>query len=323
MYDLTKYNGLNLKSEASEVFSFKTEEDLIKILAHAEDKQRELQVIGSGTNTIFPRYFSKIVIKSANNNFSYTEDDSHRLLEVGAAVEWDDLINFCANKNIYGLENLAGIPGTVGAAPIQNIGAYGLEISSLINYVECFDTELKITRKIKADNCEFGYRQSLFQKNTHLIVTAVGFKLSNQFNPSLEYEGLQNLQFNKASDMIDKIREIRNTKLPDPKDFPNLGSFFKNPIIDIEAVQKNQKLIDLKKFELPNGKIKLSAGEMLENLQLKGMKLRNVGIWTHHALVLTSNGVTSAKDIRHLEDFLKTLVKKHYDVELEREPTYL
>ena len=123
--------------------------------------------------------------------------------------------------------------------------------------------------------------------------------------------------------MIDKIREIRNTKLPDPNDFPNLGSFFKNPIIDIEAVQKNQKLIDLKKFELPNGKIKLSAGEMLENLQLKGMKLRNVGIWTHHALVLTSNGVTSAKDIRHLEDFLKTLVKKHYDVELEREPTYL
>ena len=323
MYDLTKYNGLNLKSEASEVFSFETEEDLIKILAYAEDKQRELQVIGSGTNTIFPRYFSKIVIKSANNNFAYTEDDNHRLLEVGAAVEWDDLINFCANKNIYGLENLAGIPGTVGAAPIQNIGAYGLEISSLINYVECFDTELKITRKIKADNCEFGYRKSLFQKNTNLIVAAVGFKLSNQFNPSLEYEGLQNLQFNKASDMIDKIREIRNTKLPDPNDFPNLGSFFKNPIIDIEAVQKNQKLIDLKKFELPNGKIKLSAGEMLENLQLKGMKLRNVGIWTHHALVLTSNGVTSAKDIRHLEDFLKTLVKKHYDVELEREPTYL
>lgn len=323
MYDLTKYNGLNLKSEASEVFSFETEEDLIKILTHAEDKQRELQVIGSGTNTIFPRYFSKIVIKSANNNFAYTEDDNNRLLEVGAAVEWDDLINFCANKNIYGLENLAGIPGTVGAAPIQNIGAYGLEISSLINYVECFDTELKITRKIKSDNCEFGYRKSLFQKNTNLIVTAVGFKLSNQFNPFLEYEGLQNLQFNKASDMIDKIRAIRNTKLPDPNDFPNLGSFFKNPILDIEAVQKNQKLIDLKKFELPNGKIKLSAGEMLENLQLKGMKLRNVGLWTHHALVLTSNGVTSAKDIRHLEDFLKTLVKKYYDIELEREPTYL
>ena len=118
MHDLTKKNALNLKSEASELFSFETESDLIEILEYAKKQEKNLQVIGSGTNTIFPRYFSKIVVKSSNNNFQYAEKDGYAYLEVGAAVNWDDLIDFCCNKDIYGLENLAGIPGTVGAAPI-------------------------------------------------------------------------------------------------------------------------------------------------------------------------------------------------------------
>ena len=323
MHDLTKKNALNLKSEASELFSFETEIDLIEILDYATKHEKNLQVIGSGTNTIFPRYFSKIVVKSSNNNFQYAEEDGYAYLEVGAAVNWDDLIDFCCNKDIYGLENLAGIPGTVGAAPIQNIGAYGQEVSNLINYVECFDTELAITRKIKAENCEFGYRRSMFQTCTNLIVTAVSFKLSKHFNPVLKHEGLQNLNFTKASDMIKKIREIRNTKLPNPIDFPNIGSFFKNPILSTEEAQKNEKLANLKRFEMPNQKVKFLAGEMLDKLNLKGMKIRNVGLWTKHALVLTSNGITSAKDIRNAEDMLKKLVADYYGIQLEREPSYL
>lgn len=238
MHDLTKKNALNLKSEASDLFSFETESDLIEILDYAEKQEKNLQVIGSGTNTIFPRYFSKIVVKSSNNNFKYAEENGCAYLEVGAAVDWDDLIDFCCNKDIYGLENLAGIPGTVGAAPIQNIGAYGQEVSNLISHVECFDTDLAITRKITVENCEFGYRKSKFQTCANLIVTAVGFKLSKQFNPVLEHESLKNLNFTKASDMIKKIRAIRNTKLPNPMDFPNLGSFFKNPILSTSEAEK-------------------------------------------------------------------------------------
>ena len=323
MHDLTKKNALNLKSEASELFSFETESDLIEILDYAEKQEKNLQVIGSGTNTIFPRYFSKIVVKSSNNNFKYAEENGCAYLEVGAAVDWDDLIDFCCNKDIYGLENLAGIPGTVGAAPIQNIGAYGQEVSNLISHVECFDTDLAITRKITVENCEFGYRKSKFQTCANLIVTVVGFKLSKQFNPVLEHESLKNLNFTKASDMIKKIRAIRNTKLPNPMDFPNLGSFFKNPILSTSEAEKNKKLTNLKRFEMPNQKVKFSAGEMLDKLNLKGMKIRNVGLWTQHALVLTSNGITSAKDIRNAEDILKKLVTDHYGIELEREPSYL
>ena len=321
--DLTKNNGLNLKSEASEFFLFEGEKDLHEILEHAEAIEKKIQVIGSGTNTIFPRHFSNIVIKSTNNNFKFSEEGDVAKLEVGAAVIWDDLIDFCCSKNLHGLENLAGIPGTVGAAPIQNIGAYGVEISDLIDYVECFDTNLKITRKIRNENCDFAYRKSVFQEDTDLIVTAIGLKLQKEFNPVLNHESIQDKTYRKASDMIDGIRAIRNTKIPNPLDFPNLGSFFKNPIMAKVECNSNHKLKDLKHYEMPNEMIKFSAGEMLDRLSLKGMKIRNVGLSTKHALVLTSTGIVAAKDIKHVEDILRNMVLEHYGVELEREPIYL
>ena len=321
--DLTKNNGLNLKSEASEFFLFEGEKDLHEILEHAEAIEKKIQVIGSGTNTIFPRHFSNIVIKSTNNNFKFSEEGDIAKLEVGAAVIWDDLIDFCCSKNLHGLENLAGIPGTVGAAPIQNIGAYGVEISDLIDYVECFDTKLKITRKIRNENCDFAYRKSVFQEDSDLIVTAIGLKLQKEFNPVLNHESIQDKTYRKASDMIDGIRAIRNTKIPNPLDFPNLGSFFKNPIMAKEKCNSNHKLKDLKHYEMPNEMIKFSAGEMLDRLSLKGMKIRNVGLSTKHALVLTSTGIAAAKDIKYVEDILRNMVLEHYGVELEREPIYL
>lgn len=321
--DLTKNNGLNLKSEAAEFFLFECEKDLHKILEHAEAIEKKIQVIGSGTNTIFPRHFSNIVIKSTNNNFKFSEEGDIAKLEVGAAVVWDDLIDFCCSKNLHGLENLAGIPGTVGAAPIQNIGAYGVEISDLIDYVECFDTKLKITRKIRNENCDFAYRKSVFQVETNLIVTAIGLKLQKEFNPVLNHESIQDKTYRKASDMIDGIRAIRNAKIPNPLDFPNLGSFFKNPIMAKVESNNNHKLKDLKHYEMPNEMIKFSAGEMLDRLSLKGMKIRNVGLSTKHALVLTSTGIAAAKDIKYVEDILRNMVLEHYGVELEREPIYL
>ena len=321
--DLTKNNGLNLKSEASEFFLFECEKDLHKILEHAEAIEKKIQVIGSGTNTIFPRHFSNIVIKSTNNNFKFSEEGDITKLEVGAAVIWDDLIDFCCSKNLHGLENLAGIPGTVGAAPIQNIGAYGVEISDLIDYVECFDANLKITRKIRNENCDFAYRKSVFQEDTDLIVTAIGLKLQKEFNPVLNHESIQDKSYRKASDMIDGIRAIRNAKIPNPSDFPNLGSFFKNPIMAKVECNSNHKLKDLKHYEMPNEMIKFSAGEMLDRLSLKGMKIRNVGLSTKHALVLTSTGIAAAKDIKYVEDILRNMVLEHYGVVLEREPIYL
>ena len=321
--DLTKNNGLNLKSEAAEFFLFECEKDLHKILEHAEVIEKKIQVIGSGTNTIFPRHFSNIVIKSSTNNFKFSEEGNVAKLEVGAGVIWDDLIDFCCSKNLHGLENLAGIPGTVGAAPIQNIGAYGVEISDLIDYVECFDTKLKITRKIRNENCDFAYRKSVFQEDSDLIVTAIGLKLQKEFNPVLNHESIQDKTYRKASDMIDGIRAIRNTKIPNPLDFPNLGSFFKNPIMAKEKCNSNHKLKDLKHYEMPNEMIKFSAGEMLDRLSLKGMKIRNVGLSTKHALVLTSTGIAAAKDIKYVEDILRNMVLEHYGVELEREPIYL
>ena len=182
---------------------------------------------------------------------------------------------------------------------------------------------LKITRKIRNENCDFAYRKSVFQEDTDLIVTAIGLKLQKEFNPVLKHESIQDKTYRKASDMIDGIRAIRNTKIPNPLDFPNLGSFFKNPIMAKVEFNNNHKLKDLKHYEMPNEMIKFSAGEMLDRLSLKGMKIRNVGLSTKHALVLTSTGIAAAKDIKYVEDILRNMVLEHYGVELEREPIYL
>jgi UDP-N-acetylmuramate dehydrogenase len=156
-----------------------------------------------------------------------------------------------------------------------------------------------------------------------LIVTAIGLKLQKEFNPVLNHESIQDKTYRKASDMIDGIRAIRNAKIPNPLDFPNLGSFFKNPIMAKVESNNNHKLKDLKHYEMPNEMIKFSAGEMLDRLSLKGMKIRNVGLSTKHALVLTSTGIAAAKDIKYVEDILRNMVLEHYGVELEREPIYL
>ena len=136
---LTNHNGLNLKSKAQYFFDFSSTEDLRKITNFANKENKNIQIIGSGTNAIFPEYFSDIVVKSTNNDFSLSDKGDEVILRVGAAVVWDDLVDFCVNKGLFGLGNLAGIPGTVGAAPVQNIGAYGEEISNFIDHVECFD----------------------------------------------------------------------------------------------------------------------------------------------------------------------------------------
>ena len=316
-YETKIKNSLKLPCHTNTLYEIESNDDLLKV---DFSKYDELLIIGECTNLVLPTKLDKKVIKSKNRNVNKI---SSTLYRVGSAVNWNDFVLSIIEDNRFGIENLIGIPGSVGAAPVQNIGAYGLEVSRFIDFVECFDTELRITRKIKPENCEFGYRKSMFQNASNLIVLAVGFRLKKDFEPILEHESLKDSSFSKAQDMIDEIRKIRNAKLPNPKDFPNLGSFFKNPIISSEDADSNLKLEGLKRYHLPENKVKFSAGEMLDKLSLKGMKIRNIGLWHQHALVLTSNGIVSAQDIKHVEDLLKNYVIEHYGIQLEREPTYL
>ena len=322
---LTNHNGLNLKSKAQYFFDFSSTEDLRKITNFANKENKNIQIIGSGTNAIFPEYFSDIVVKSTNNDFSLSDKGDEVILRVGAAVVWDDLVDFCVNKGLFGLGNLAGIPGTVGAAPVQNIGAYGEEISNFIDHVECFDVSTNKELKLSNSECKFGYRKSIFQESGNLIITAVSLYLSKKFEPKLHYKDLKDHAFKIKSEeeLVSLVRNVRNKKIPDPNDFPNLGSFFKNPTITKEEYEKNSKLHGLKSYDSDNGDIKLSAGEMLDKLELKGLQLRNIGLSNMHALILINNGICTANDVKHVENYLLNKVSDSYGIKLEREPIYL
>ncbi len=324
---LTNDNGLHLKSEAKYFFDFNSIDDLKKITDFAKKENKSIQIIGSGTNAIFPEYFSDVVIKSTNNGFTLSDEGEGFNLSVGAAVVWDDLIDFCVNKGLFGLGNLAGIPGTVGAAPVQNIGAYGEEISSFIDHVECFDLDANKQVKLTKSECKFGYRKSIFQESDNLIIVSVGLSLSKKFEPKLDYQDLKDHSFTDEGELVETVRNIRNKKIPDPKDFPNLGSFFKNPIITKEEYEKNSKLHELKSYDSDNGEIKLSAGEMLDKLGLKGLQLKNIGLSNKHALILINcvypNGICTAKDVKYAENYLLNKVSDSYGITLEREPIYL
>lgn len=324
---LTNDNGLHLKSEAKYFFDFNSIEDLKKITDFAKKENKSIQIIGSGTNAIFPEYFSDVVIRSTNNDFTLDDAGDRVSLSVGAAVVWDDLIDFCVNKGLFGLGNLAGIPGTVGAAPVQNIGAYGEEISNFIDHVECFDLDTNNQVRLSKSECKFGYRKSIFQESDNLIIVSVGLSLLKKFEPKLHYQDLKDHSFTDEGELVETVRNIRNKKIPDPKDFPNLGSFFKNPTITKEEYEKNSKLHELKSYDSDNGDIKLSAGEMLDKLGLKGLQLKNIGLSNKHALILINcaypNGVCTADDVKHAENYLLNKVSDSYGITLEREPIYL
>ena len=231
---LTNDNGLHLKSEAKYFFDFDSIDDLKKITDFAKKENKSIQIIGSGTNAIFPEYFSDVVIRSTNNDFTIDDAGDRVSLNVGAAVVWDDLIDFCVNKGLFGLGNLAGIPGTVGAAPVQNIGAYGEEISNFIDHVECFDLDTNNQVRLSKSECKFGYRKSIFQESDNLIILSVGLSLLKKFEPKLHYQDLKDHSFIDEGELVETVRNIRNKKIPDPKDFPNLvteKASFKNQII--------------------------------------------------------------------------------------------
>ena len=323
MYDLSNQNSLKLQSTAETYLEFSNTDELVEISKNYGLEQGNFCVIGEGTNSIFPISFKNIVLKAMGKDIKIINNHENILIEVSAGLEWDDLIDFCCEKNFYGLENLAGIPGTVGAAPVQNIGAYGKEISENISKIEVFDIKQKTIKYIDNEECKFSYRDSFFKKNKHLIITSVFFSLSSIFNANLNYRDLQNKSFSSAQALINFIRKIRLKKIPDRISYPNLGSFFKNPIIDKKSFNKNPKLSSLTSSSASSDKVKLSAAEIIESLGLKGMRINGCGMSAQHALVLVCTGFCNANDIRRVEKTVKEIVFNEYQINLETEPFYL
>tara|TARA_B100000886_G_scaffold49889_1_gene30745 strand:+ start:428 stop:1420 length:993 start_codon:yes stop_codon:yes gene_type:complete len=317
-FSLKDNNLLKIDSIAKFFIEIIDLEDLKNIQNFTSTKKINFCTLGEGSNVVLPNLLNKVVIKISFNEISIEDN----LITVGAGKNWDDFVLWSLDNGYSGLENLSGIPGSIGAAPIQNIGAYGSEVSDFIEEVICFDMESNNLVSFTNEDCNFSYRQSIFQDNDSLIVVKVIFKLTKDFHPNLEYEDLNSLKVEEISPFIIRkhILKIRRAKISDPKEHPNVGSFFKNPIISLDELEKiKQTLPSIKFYSYIDNKVKISAAFLIESLNLKGFVLNNARVSEKHSLVL-ENKSKKSEDILDLASHIQSSVFDNYNINLEIEP---
>lgn len=320
MYSLAPHHSFGLPSFADAFLS-------VNLPANLHDKLVELDnatfyILGEGSNTIFLENFQGTVINPKFMGINLEHTDTHFLLKVGAGENWHQLVLWCMQNNIYGFENLALIPGSVGATPIQNIGAYGIEIKKFIHHVEYYDLSAANYKSLDSKSCEFGYRDSVFKKrlSDKIIITGVTFAIPKDWQATVHYGELKELLQPSAHDIFKKVVELRKQKLPDPSKIGNAGSFFKNPVIALQLYTKLQQTwpsIPSYFFDATN--VKIPAAWLIEQLGFKGKKLGGIGCHPHQALVLTNDGSGTGKQLLQLARTIKDAVLHEFSIELENE----
>ena len=317
-FSLKGNNLLKIDSTAKFFIEIFDLEYLKNIQNFTSTKKINFCILGEGSNVVLPNLLNKFVIKISFNEISIEDN----LITVGAGKNWDDFVLWSLENGYCGLENLSGIPGSIGAAPIQNIGAYGSEVSDFIDEVICFDMDSNSLVSFTNNDCKFSYRQSIFQDKDSLIVIKVKFKLTKDFQPNLEYEDLNFLKAEEITPFIIRkhILKIRKAKISDPKEHPNVGSFFKNPIISLDELEKIKQILPkIKFYSYIDNKVKISAAFLIESLSLKGFVLNNARVSEKHSLVL-ENKSEKSEDILDLASHIQASVLENYNINLELEP---
>ena len=317
-FSLKENNLLKIDSIAKFFIEIFDLEDLKDIQNFASTKKINLCILGEGSNVVLPSLLNKVVIKMSLNEISIEDN----LIKVGAGKNWDDFVLWSLDNGYSGLENLSGIPGSIGAAPIQNIGAYGSEVSNFIEEVICFDMKSNSHVSFTNNDCKFSYRKSIFQDKDSLIVVKVKFKLTKDFHPNIDYEDLNSLKAEGITPFIirEHILKIRKAKISDPKEHPNVGSFFKNPIISLDELEKIKQLLpSIKFYSYLDNRVKISAAFLIESLNLKGFILNDARVSEIHSLVL-ENKSEKPQDILDLASYIQSSVWDNYNINLEIEP---
>jgi UDP-N-acetylmuramate dehydrogenase len=313
----------------AEIFN---ESDLKGLLGQEIIKQQKLLVLGGGSNLLFTRNFDGLVLKISITGISAVTRNEEVLVTAGAGVVWNDLVNYCVNSGFAGIENLSLIPGTVGASPIQNIGAYGVELKDVFHSCKAYEIASGEERVFNFDDCKFDYRDSVFKNELkdQYIITAVTFKLSTNAGINTQYGAIQaellsrNIASPTIADISKVVSDIRVSKLPDPSTIGNAGSFFKNPIIERPAFEQLlAKFPDVVNYPAPGNKIKLAAGWLIEQSGFKGKVVGQTGTWKNQALVLVNHGSATGQEVYAFsEEIIKTVYAK-FGVRLEREVNIL
>jgi UDP-N-acetylmuramate dehydrogenase len=318
-------NTFGLTVFAQKVVTITTVEQLQRVW---QDNSQNLPIIiiGEGSNTLFTCDFDGIVIVNRIKGITITETEQAWYLKVGAGEIWHDLVSTTIAQDISGLENLALIPGCVGSAPIQNIGAYGVEFQNIADYVELL--ELATGKIITVTDGQYGYRESIFKKAylQGYAVINVGIKLPKLWQPVLTYGELRNFNPKNVTPkrVFDKVCEIRRSKLPDPKVLGNGGSFFKNPVVDkIEADKLLEIYPNMPIYPQANHQSKLAAGWLIDQCGLKGYQIGGAAVHQQQALVLVNKNQATAQDVVELARYIKKCVLQKFLVSLSPEIRFI
>ncbi|WP_409526087.1 UDP-N-acetylmuramate dehydrogenase [Nitrincola sp. MINF-07-Sa-05] len=295
---------------------------------YCQEQKLELLLLGGGSNLVLgDRIGGMVALIDLKGWSSESLKDGRVLLRIAAGENWHTAVDRMLDEGLFGLENLALIPGTVGAAPVQNIGAYGVELKDHLHEVEVYDRAQKCFTRLSRSACHFAYRDSVFKslEPDRYIITAVTFILQRDFNPVLGYSGLSELAgrpYLTARDVFEQVCSIRRSKLPDPKLLGNAGSFFKNPVIPPEQLlQLKQRFPDLVSYP-DQGRCKLAAGWMIDRCGWKGRREGQVGVYEHQALVLFNAGGGTRTELERLMANIQLSVQQTFGVWLEPEPRF-
>ncbi len=304
------------------------EGELRTLLADPALIEKPCLVLGGGSNMVFTRHFPGTIIHLENKGIRLVEAQGDDLFVEAAAGEvWDDFVRHCISQCWHGLENLVAIPGTVGAAPVQNVGAYGMEAKDVIHSVRAYELGTGIERVFSNEECHFGYRDSIFKHELkgRYVVGSVVFRLHRTFVPDIRYQALSDalsaagIAIPTPLQLADTIAKVRWSKLPRPEEQGSAGSFFKNPVVTAEHYQRlKAEYPDMVAYPVPNG-YKLAAGWLIERAGWRGRSLGRCGVYEKQALVLVNRGGCTGADVIALADAITADIQTRFGVTLEKE----
>jgi len=332
--DITHLTTFGIPAKAALFAEYSSERELLKISRTDEFINNEVLHIGGGSNLLFVNDFNGLVLHSAIRGIERYDKNAETVYVIaGAGVKWTDFVEWCVGSGLAGVENLAGIPGEVGAAPVQNVGAYGAEAKDVIFSVKCFDTITRETKTFKNEECGFRYRDSRFKHEWkgRYIILQVSFKLfPTTIARNLEYGPLKSLAGKlghtpSIREVADEVVAIRNTKLPDPAVIGSAGSFFKNPVVSKYFYEEEMLAVnpDVPCYPVDEHHVKIPAGWLIEHSGLKKLKTGGAGVYPKQCLVIANSGNASASDVTDLADIIINTVRRKMGITLNPEVNYI
>lgn len=326
--NLTPFHTFHLPAKATQIIEFSTPEQLLIEWQKATSEKQPTLILGQGSNVLFLDDFDGLVLVNKLKGIEHREDEQFHYLHVQGGENWHELVKWTLSQNIAGLENLALIPGVAGSAPIQNIGAYGVEFEQVCDFVEVLNLVSGERFCLNKDECGFGYRESVFkhQYRDEFAIISVGLKLPKVWTPVLSYGSLTQFdpQTVTPQQVFEEVCAVRSSKLPNPDEFGNAGSFFKNPVISkAQFAEVQAKFPTIPNYPQADGSVKLAAGWLIDQAELKGFQIGGAAVHMQQALVLINKDNATGQDVAELAKAVRHKVREKFGVEIQPEVRFM